>query len=199
MHSKAATRRRHSGELKAKVLIECEEPGASVAAVAQAHGLNANLVHKWRRERRPQAAANEATTDDKVASAFVALQLPAPPTPQPAPDIRIELRRGATTITIAWPGQAAGQCAEWLAKRVIDAPGLEAWDPRTGAASAASRARSTAGSPSPDPETRNLKLIGMLDSHYARRVAISMRSLGLRIEHQPLSVQGCSFRIPKQE
>ena len=115
MHSKAATRRRHSDELKAKVLIECDEPGASVAAVAQSHGLNANLVHKWRRERRPHAAANEATAvDDKVAGAFVALQLPATPMSQPAPDIRIELRRGATTISIAWPGQAAGQCAEWL-------------------------------------------------------------------------------------
>lgn len=108
MHSKGAKRRRHSDELKAKVLIECEKPGSSVAAVAQAHGLNANLVHKWRREGRPRAAANEA------AGAFVALQLPAPPTPQPAPDIRIELRRGATTITIAWPGQAAGECAAWL-------------------------------------------------------------------------------------
>jgi len=34
MHSKAATRRRHGDELKATVLAECEEPGASVAAVA---------------------------------------------------------------------------------------------------------------------------------------------------------------------
>ena len=49
MHSKAATRRRHDDELKAKVLAECDEAGASVAAVAQSHGLNANLVHKWRR------------------------------------------------------------------------------------------------------------------------------------------------------
>jgi transposase len=49
-----------------------------------------------------------------VAGAFVALQLPAPPSPQPAPDIRIELRRGATTVMIAWPGQAAGECAAWL-------------------------------------------------------------------------------------
>ena len=115
MHSKGATRRRHGDELKAKVLIECDEPGASVAAVAQAHGLNANLVHKWRRERRPRSGANEATRiDDKVAGAFVALQLPVPPTAQPAPDIRIELRRGATTINIAWPGQAAGECAAWL-------------------------------------------------------------------------------------
>ena len=116
MHSKGATRRRHGDELKTKVLAQCAEPGASVAAVAQSHGLNANLVHKWRRERRrPRTPAIEAMpVDDKVASAFVALQLPAPPTPQPAPDIRIELRRGATTVTIAWPGQAAGECAAWL-------------------------------------------------------------------------------------
>jgi transposase len=114
-HSKAATRRRHGDELKTKVLAQCEQPGASVAAVAQSHGLNANLVHKWRRERRPRAGANEAApVDDKVAGAFVALSLPAPTTPQATPDIRIELRRGATTIAIAWPGQAAGECAAWL-------------------------------------------------------------------------------------
>jgi transposase len=115
MHSKGAARRRHGDELKAKVLIECNEPGASVAAVAQAHGLNANLVHKWRRQRRPHAAAGKVLpVDDKVAGTFVALQLPPPPTPQPVPDIRIELRRGATTISIAWPSQAAGECAAWL-------------------------------------------------------------------------------------
>jgi transposase len=116
MHSKAATRRRHGAELKTKVLTECNEPGASVAAVAQSHGLNANLMHKWRRERwRPQTPAIEATpVDDKVVSAFVGLQLPAQPTPQPARDIRIELRRSAATITMAWPGQAAGECAAWL-------------------------------------------------------------------------------------
>ena len=44
-----APRRRHADELKARVLAACAEPGASVAAVAQAHELNANLVHKWRR------------------------------------------------------------------------------------------------------------------------------------------------------
>lgn len=115
MHSNALPRRRHGDELKAKVLAQCEEPGASVAAVAQSHGLNANLVHKWRRCRRRQSPANEAAPiDDKVVDAFVALQLPAPATQQPAPDIRIEVRRGATTITMAWPVQAAGECATWL-------------------------------------------------------------------------------------
>ncbi|EAP0894725.1 IS66 family insertion sequence hypothetical protein, partial [Salmonella enterica] len=30
------------------------------------------------------------------------------------PDIQIEVRRGATTISLRWPGSAAAQCAQWL-------------------------------------------------------------------------------------
>ncbi|MEO6276833.1 transposase [Roseateles sp.] len=40
-------RRVHAADFKAKVLAQCREPGASVAAVAMAHGVNANLVRKW--------------------------------------------------------------------------------------------------------------------------------------------------------
>lgn len=40
-------RRVHAAEFKAKVLAQCREPGASVAAVALANGVNANLVRKW--------------------------------------------------------------------------------------------------------------------------------------------------------
>ena len=47
--AKPDTRRRHDPELKRQVLAECAAPGASVAKVAMSHGLNANLVHKWRR------------------------------------------------------------------------------------------------------------------------------------------------------
>ena len=36
-YSRHASRRRHPAELKSKVLAACQEPGASVAAVAQAH------------------------------------------------------------------------------------------------------------------------------------------------------------------
>jgi transposase len=43
------TRRRHSPELKTKILAECAEPGASVAKIAMAHGINANIVHSWRK------------------------------------------------------------------------------------------------------------------------------------------------------
>ena len=64
MHSKSAPRRRHGGELKAQVLAECDGPGASVAAVAQTHGLNANLVHKWRRTERAKSSLTEAPQTD---------------------------------------------------------------------------------------------------------------------------------------
>jgi len=46
--AKRSVRRNHALELKKAVLDECRT-GASVASVAMAHGLNANLVHKWRR------------------------------------------------------------------------------------------------------------------------------------------------------
>ena len=94
-----APRRRHADELKARVLADCAEPGASVAAVAQAHGLNANLVHKWRRGRG--ALTHSATRPRRSAvttgAEFIALALPATvgqPMTSPVADIRIEWRRG---------------------------------------------------------------------------------------------------------
>ena len=42
-------RRRFTKAFKAKIVAACDQPGASVAGVALANGLNANLVHRWRR------------------------------------------------------------------------------------------------------------------------------------------------------
>ncbi|MDH6186755.1 transposase [Polaromonas sp. CG_23.6] len=47
-----ATKRRHSAAFKRKLLELIEQPGASVAGVALEHGVNANLVFKWRRAKR---------------------------------------------------------------------------------------------------------------------------------------------------
>jgi transposase len=52
---KVVRRRRYGGGLKAQVLSECEVPGASVAKVATAHGINANVVHRWRQLARENA------------------------------------------------------------------------------------------------------------------------------------------------
>jgi transposase len=74
MHSRRATRRRHPAELKDKVLAACEQPGTSVAEVAQAHGLNANLVHKWRRLRDARRSPSTAiVTPAKAAEVSVPL------------------------------------------------------------------------------------------------------------------------------
>lgn len=54
-----ATKRNHSLAFKRKLVGLANQPGASVAAVALAHGVNANLVFKWRREQlgcRPSAS-----------------------------------------------------------------------------------------------------------------------------------------------
>ncbi|WP_300649390.1 transposase [Hydrogenophaga sp.] len=106
--AKKKTRRRYDAELKQQILAKCAEPGASVASIALSHGINANVVHKWRREAGGALPALQAP-------AFVPVQLP--PTacaPAPAPDIRIELRRGATTFSVTWPLDAAEQCAVWM-------------------------------------------------------------------------------------
>ena len=105
-------RRRHSADLKQQVLAECNELGASVAQVALTHGLNANLVHKWRRTTQ-RAAVVPAAIGQR--DAFIALPMARPSaTSSPAPDIRIELRRGAMAVNVTWPLAAAADCAAWL-------------------------------------------------------------------------------------
>jgi transposase len=44
---------------------------------------------------------------------FVAVALPAPTDPVPEADVHIELRRGTTTVLIAWPGSALGELASF--------------------------------------------------------------------------------------
>ena len=111
---KRAPRRRHSTELRSRVLAECARPGASVAAVAMAHGLNANLVRKWRHTATGGMMPAALSPVNKNSREFVALALVAQGAAMSPGDIRIELRRGATTMSIHWPVQGAGECAAWL-------------------------------------------------------------------------------------
>jgi transposase len=107
--------RQHPAALRQQVLMECDQPGASVARVAQSHGLNANMVHAWRRQDRIALAPHpQGTGAPEPAPQFIALPLQAPSAAVPLPDIRIELRRGATTVSVTWPAQAASECGAWL-------------------------------------------------------------------------------------
>lgn len=120
MHVNQKPRRRHSEQFKAKLLAACCEPGASVSAVALSFGVNANLVHQWRRGRGYKATRGVAARPvSEPPPAFVALSLPPAPAPSAAATastqaIRVELKRGALGVNVVWPLSAAGDCAAWL-------------------------------------------------------------------------------------
>jgi len=109
-------RRHHPEEFKQAVIEACCEPGASVAGIAMANGVNANQVRRWMRERgieppTRRVAMRVLETAPVVAPAFV--QLPMAPAAA-SEDIRIEIRRGNTAIKVDWPVQASSDCAAWL-------------------------------------------------------------------------------------
>jgi transposase len=128
---KRAARRQYSEAFKAQLVAECDAPGASVAKVAMSHGINVNVVHRWRQLARDAQTPVRAKTGE-----FIALPLAVPhAAPHAAPiaaplaapvaapaalasactpaDIRVELRRGATAMTISWPASEAANFAQW--------------------------------------------------------------------------------------
>ncbi len=93
-------RRRHSPEFKAEVLKACAEPGNTIAGVAQRYGVNANLVHKWRKSvpgspsdfvRLPDPDGAESKSDDDT--------------------VRIEL---PGNVIVHWPIDRMADALVWL-------------------------------------------------------------------------------------
>ena len=121
-------RRVHGAEFKAQVLAECQQPGASVAAVALSHGLNVNLVRKWlvgrgikrtglpasRKVARTQPAAERATALQFIPVELAAVAAGGDAATAPSvSDIHIELTRGGTQLSVRWPATQAASCAAW--------------------------------------------------------------------------------------
>jgi transposase len=110
-------RRFHSDEFKATAVAACMQPGVSMAAVAMVHGINANLLRRW--VNAVEKAAPGSRASDALAvpfpserpPSFVPLQIPPSAA---AADIRIELRRGAMSISVTWPAAAAVECGSWM-------------------------------------------------------------------------------------
>ena len=134
------THRTYTPEFKAQLVAACLKPGASIAALARANGMNANVLHRWLQEHGRSGAhqlgknnpahvkpanpsAQIAQTRASELPAFIALPLPASP-PAQAPTIRIEIQRAASsagaagvasaTIIVNWPVQDGAACAQWL-------------------------------------------------------------------------------------
>ena len=119
-------RREYSVEFKTSVLEQSRRPGASLAGVALAHGINPNMVHRWIREERQRLELAEL---QRGTAAFLPVQLPQVPATQSIPvpgvvppidpsevgqGIRIEIQRAGGKVTVTWPVQSASECGAWL-------------------------------------------------------------------------------------
>jgi transposase len=130
------TRRVHSAEFKAKVLAECQVPGVSMASVAQANGLNANLIRRWMRGDGlgrcglagpgDPAAQGRGPAERAPVLQFVPVDLAAAgrgaepglrcgtAASTEAAHMQMELCRGGVSLSMRWPASQAGQCVAWL-------------------------------------------------------------------------------------
>ncbi len=111
--------RRHPTEFKSRVIELANQPNTSVAAVALANGLNANMLRRWVREAEiavsgpatfAQGSGSEvqtpafvpvAVSDDRPAPATVA-QCKTSPMSSPC-SVAVEIHRGGTTVHASLP------------------------------------------------------------------------------------------------
>ena len=112
IQSPVRRRRTHSESFKQAVMDACQVRGASITGVALAHGVNANQVRRWMRERGVGLPSRLPVPMVDVAPTFVPVDLP--PVRSETGPIVIDVRRSTTAIYVEWPVQAADACAAWL-------------------------------------------------------------------------------------
>lgn len=113
------THRTYTPEFKVQLVAACQRPGASIAALAGQHGMNANVLHRWLKEhqrsgchQRVEAGMHAAADVPSRSPAFIPLALPPAPKEQ---EIKVELRKGALSMVVTWPLSAAADLASWTA------------------------------------------------------------------------------------
>jgi transposase-like protein len=103
--------RKHSDEFKARVVALALEPHASMASVALANGINANMLRCWVRASSSASSSSTAVHDDRNSQALSFVQLPiqadksvaAPPVPATSPVIEVQIQRGETRVVVSLP------------------------------------------------------------------------------------------------
>lgn len=116
------THRTYTPEFKAQLVAACQQPGVSIAALAGSHAMNANVLHRWLKEHarsgrhRLDAASPPGTQIAALpAPAFIPVRLPAVRHEPSIPALKVELHKGALSMTITWPVSAASDFAQWTA------------------------------------------------------------------------------------
>jgi transposase len=116
------THRTYAPEFKAELVAACQMPGASIAALARQHEMNANVLHRWLKEHE-RSGCHELVSRSllgvaalaRPAAAFIPLTLPAPTPAARQQEIKVELRKGALSMVVTWPSSAVAEFASWTA------------------------------------------------------------------------------------
>lgn len=117
-YSTRRTHRTYKPEFKAQLVAACQQPGASIAALAVQHGMNANVLHRWLKEHqhngRHQLTSMPAiATSPSQTPSFIPLALPAAPPVANAQEVKVELCKGSLSMVVTWPLNAAADFATW--------------------------------------------------------------------------------------
>jgi transposase-like protein len=111
------THRTYAPEFKAELVAASQVPGASIAALALQHGMNANVLHRWLKEHQRNGchalAAHRAPGLASPSPTFIPLALPYPTRVSREQEIKVELRKGALSMVVTWPASAAAEFASW--------------------------------------------------------------------------------------
>ena len=119
------THRTYTPAFKAELVAACLEPGTSIAALTNSHGMNANVLHRWLKEHArtgchqpiaPQPPSTPAPSTSMPE--FVALRLPNVDAETVRTELKVELRKGPLSMTITWPMHTAADFAhfaQWAA------------------------------------------------------------------------------------
>jgi len=115
------SRRRYTAEFKKQAIEACLQPGVSMASIALANGLNANLLRRWVTERHEEVACSVTSPDQHP------LEIAEPSTPGLVPitvamqepvassgEIKIEIHRSQMLISVSWPVAQSASCTDWL-------------------------------------------------------------------------------------
>ena len=97
-------RRRRSVSEKLEIVLLTMEPGASVAEISRAHGVNANQVFKWRRLFEKGQLGDGAGRATALLPVTISAEVDA--IPEPTEEASVQQTSGGGAIHIELPGRA---------------------------------------------------------------------------------------------
>ena len=112
-------RRTYSKSAKLALVDLCKQSGASVAALALAHGINANLLRRWINQYGAGSGGTRPAPSEKRAALLPVTSYPSVPSPAAPEDRWIEISFKGATIRVRGvvDSQALGAVLDCLAQR----------------------------------------------------------------------------------